>query len=181
MNRFIAAVALIVLAAGVADAACVQRVARQPFIPATPFVATPLVFAAPSYVPVYGQGYPSQGQDEVLRRLLEVLDRIEAKLDGGPQRAAAELYPFHEVAQQACIKCHQGAKAKGDFQLFDDAGKFVEPSRGDKRAIYARVVTDDPKLKMPPTGKLQPVVVRAIADWTNRKELPAPAVLPKKE
>lgn len=155
MTRFIAILAVLLAFAGLADAACVS-VRRVQVIKQEVIAAQVLL---PSYQPVYG--HPQQQNDDVLRRLLEVLERIEAKLDAGPAGLTSET-----VIRQNCASCHTGAKAEKGFQLVDDAGQLTlhKLSLRDKEIMKLRVETVDPKLVMPPRGPMAAPRQRALAE-----------------
>lgn len=183
MKRVIPLAALALLAGGVVEAACVQRVAvKQQVVKQDVVLAAPLVLAQ-SYSPSYGVQYNPSGQgqqDDLMRRLIEVLERLEAKVDGGGAAAGlAERFPFAEVAQQACAACHTGAAAKKGFAIFDDGGKLLLEGRGDRAAVYSRVFTKDAAMRMPPGKALNAGALAGIKAWTEQK--PAPAFAPKKD
>ena len=122
-----------------ADAACPSRCRVQTFE-----VAAPAILVT-SYGGSYGQQAP-QSNDDLVRRLVEVLERLEARLD-----QPAGGHTMESITKQSCAKCHtEGQKPQADFVLFGADGKLVDLSLGDKRAVRARIATRDPAQVMPP-------------------------------
>lgn len=136
MKIFLAFPLLLALAA-IADAGCQVR---------QRFVAVPVAQAI--LVPAYGGSYapPQQQNDDVLRRLVEVLERLESRLD-----APAGGHSVESITRQSCAKCHtEGQNPKAGFVLFDRESKLAELSLGDKKLIALRITSKDPAQRMPP-------------------------------
>lgn len=109
------------------------------------------VFLAPAPVyPAYGSG-PSQNQadevnSELLRQLLEVMRRIEAKLDQQASRPPVTVPPANidagKLMGARCATCHTAAVAKskgGELVLVEDSGKLPPFSVGEQRIIKRAV------------------------------------------
>lgn len=79
-----------------------------------------------------------------------------------PEPIQAAKYRGVEVLKTNCAQCHTGATAKKGFVMFNDDGQFV--SALDYSKVHQRVSTDDPKLVMPPSGKLSAEQLRSIYD-----------------
>ena len=123
-----------------AEAACPSRCRVQ----AVEVVAAPAILV-PSYGGSYGQQAP-QSNDDLIRRLVEVLERLEARLD-----QPAGGHTLESITKQSCAKCHtEGQKPQADFVLFDREGKAIELSLGDKRAVRGRITSRDANQVMPP-------------------------------
>lgn len=151
MTRILATLALLLALAGIADAACVSfrrvRVVQQELVAAQVIL--------PSYYPVQSQPQ----SDDLARRLLEVLERIEAKLDGGGQGLTME-----SVVKQDCRGCHQaGKQPKAGFVLVEADGKLAPLALEDQKLVKLRITTTDPSQRMPPTG-MSPQKQRAVIE-----------------
>lgn len=158
MNRIIAVLAAFVATAGVASAThC-----RQQIVVPAQVIASQLI--APSYFPIQGQ--QQQQNNDVLLRILETLERIEARMAGG-----GDPLSFEAIAAQDCKSCHQAGKnPRKDFVLFDEAGKsvFDQLSLQDKKIMKLRVETTDPQQVMPPSKPLSDVRKRAVVEALSK-------------
>lgn len=158
--RLLTAVILLLTLAAVADAACVV-VRRPQAVVVAQAILVPAQFAVQAYGGSY-QPQPQQQNDDILRRLVEVLERLEGRLD-----APAGGHTAESITKLACAKCHtEGSKPQSDFVLFDKAGAPLELSLGDKRAVRARITSRDPAQVMPPGRPLdssrQAVLLQAL-------------------
>ena len=71
----------------------------------------------------------------------------------GPVQASRD-----SLIQQACGACHGGATPEAGFDL-DDLGDLTPPKR---LAAIARIVSDDPRTRMPPDRALTPAEIPAL-------------------
>ena len=139
-------------------------------------VAVPVLAAYA--VPVYGAGYSQQSPElvDLLRRILDTLERLERKIDG--QQAALPPVPVNAVAlfEGSCLKCHQtntAEKQGGGLVLFEtDAegkgGTLAPLSLEQKKRIRTRV---EVARNMPPGKPLDPLQAKTLVEWlTANKE-----------
>lgn len=144
--RLLGLLSLIVLAPPV-GAACFT--VRKPVVVQQQAILVPATFA----VQAYGGSYapqPSQSNDDLIRRLVEVLERLEARLD-----APSGGHTMESVTKASCASCHtEGKDPKGGFWLFDAQGKLVDLSLGDKREIRRRIKSKEAAFQMPPSRPL---------------------------
>jgi len=94
-----------------------------------------------------------------------------------PARAAdpAFLPDVAPALVSRCVSCHGGAKARGDYKLttFDELVKpgasgatAVVPGKPDESELYRRLVSDDPKERMPPGDDPLPATqIAAVKQW----------------
>lgn len=139
----------------IADAGC-RVVQRQVVVP----VVQPVQLLLPAYGGYSAASYQGGQQlnDDIVRKLVEVLERIEGKLD-----EPAGGHTAQSVMATSCAKCHQeGANPKGGFVLFQADGSPAELSLGDKRLIRRAVTTTDPKQRMPPDRQLSQPAAAAL-------------------
>jgi hypothetical protein len=112
-------------------------------------ILVPATFA----VQAYGGSYGSQAQttdQAILLRILELLERLEGRLD-----APAGGHTMESVTKASCAACHtEGKEPKGGFFLFDAQGKPSDLSLGDKREIRRRITSRDAAFGMPPSRPL---------------------------
>ena len=81
------------------------------------------------------------------------------------------------VLAQQCYKCHsqQAEKVKGKLLLDNKAnslkggetGPAVVPNSLEKSLLYKSITYKDPKLQMPPSGKLSESVIKNFEIWIN--------------
>ena len=138
-------------------------------------VAVPvLAYAIPTYGASYGQQSPELV--DLLRRILDTLERLERKIDG--QQAAMPPAPVNAVAlfEGSCLKCHQSNTAEkqgGGLVLFEtDAegkgGTLAPLSLEQKKRIKTRV---EVARNMPPGKPLDPLQAKSLVEWlTANKE-----------
>lgn len=155
MKRLIAILAIGLLGTAALASPCNDRIA----------LAAPGQILLPSYYPVQGQ--PSQANDAVLQAILDELRAIREQLGG----RASDPYTMEGVALQACAACHTaGKQPKAGFIMVDKDGKLnSDLSLGDRRAIYARVMTTDKALRMPPERTLNAGALKAVESFTKGK------------
>lgn len=133
----------------------------------------------------YSQAQTTQGQDAFIEQVAaRVVSKLKVEPDpqsasSQPQGIAGEtggLLPFSrlpepiqtakyagvEVLKTNCAQCHTGATAKKGFVMFNDDGQFVGAL--DYHRVHQRVSSDDPKLVMPPSGKLSAEQLKSIYD-----------------
>ena len=146
MSRLLS-LATILFGAGLAVATCPPAVRK--IIDPQPVVQ---VVAVPSY----GSSYSPS--DDTLRRILETLERIEAKLDGQALRNVT----FESVVAAKCASCHTKAKPSGQLILVAEDGKPAPLSVEQKKMIKLLVETTDTKISMPKNGKLTDAEKQAI-------------------
>lgn len=119
--------------------------------------------AAVAYVPTYGATYNASQADEVngeiLRQLLEVMRRIEAKLDQQAQRppvtVPSQAVDAGKLMAARCAGCHQANVAKskgGELVLIEDTGKLPAFSVPEQRLVKRVIDTGamPPKTAGPP-------------------------------
>ena len=146
--RILAVLAVLGLVA-VADAAC--TIVRKRVVVQEQVVAQAVL------VPAYGGSYGGHGQPaqqnidfDLLRRLVEAVERLEARLD-----VPAGGYTAETVLRTDCAACHtDGKNPKGGFVLFQPDGGLADLSLGDQRLIKKLVTTTDAKMRMPPERPL---------------------------
>lgn len=139
MTRILAAIAIMLAFAGLADASC-RTHARV----VVADVAAQIVL--PSYYPVQGQ--PQQQNEDVIRKLIEVLERLEAKLDGGPSALTLE-----SMVKTACASCHtEGKNPQKGFALLAQDGTLMPLSLADQKLVRVHVQSNEPGIRMPPNG-----------------------------
>jgi len=124
---------LILMGGGLAAATCPQAILKI-------VVQEPVVAA-----PAYGAGY--NASDDLLRRILEALERIENKLDG----QALQNLDFAKVVANRCASCHTaGKKNESKLTLMEADGKTISPlSVEQKKLIKLLIETTDEKIRMP--------------------------------
>lgn len=144
MKRFVLALVLIGSMAGLASASSCRVVGQNIVVPAV---------AQPIYVPAYGGSYgqPQQQQnDDLMRRLVEVLERLESRLD-----APAGGHTYESLVMNKCASCHtEGKNPRKDFIMVDKDGKVVDLSLKDKSLVHFRSTTTDKRFQMPPEKAL---------------------------
>ena len=147
--RLLGLLSLLVLVPPV-GAACFT-VRKQPVAVAQPVVLVPSTFAVQAYGGAYGQQAQTADQ-AILLRILELLERLEARLD-----QPAGGHTMESVTKASCAACHtEGKEPKGGFFLFDTQGKPSDLSLGDKREIRRRITSRDAAFVMPPSRPLDP-------------------------
>ena len=126
--------------AGLAIATCPQPVKK---IVSDQFVQPVLA------VPSYGAGYADSSP--VLQKILETLERIEAKLDGQAVRNTT----LESVIASKCANCHTAGRLAPDskFVMVEADGKLSPLSVEQKKMIKLRIETTDLKIMMPKGGK----------------------------
>jgi hypothetical protein len=90
---------------------------------------------------------------------------------GDPVTAAAVA-----ILQQKCAKCHTGATSKGDFALFDDAGRLAQVGPLDLLMIDHQTYSQ----KMPPGKPLTDPEYQALRDWVGQTSEAIAASVKKK-
>jgi hypothetical protein len=111
-------------------------------------VAVPVLASPFLAVPSYGAGYADSSP--ILQKILEALERIEAKLDG----QAVKNTTFESVVMARCASCHMVGKPDTKFFMLEADGKTFSPLSVDQRKlIKLRVDTTDQKIVMPRNGK----------------------------
>ena len=120
-------------------------------------------YAAPSY----GGSY--QQSDDLLRRILEKLEQIDAKL--GEQQV--RNLTAESVITARCASCHNPAKPSGKLTLVDGGGKLRLLSAEERRWVKTLVETSDDKIRMP-KGKppLAEAERKALLDWLEKEQKP---------
>ena len=98
-------------------------------------------------VPSYGSSY--NASDDIMRKILETLERIEAKLDGQALRNVT----FESVIASKCASCHVAGKPS-KFVLVGEDGKLAPLSVEQKNLIKLLIKTTDTNISMPKNGKL---------------------------
>lgn len=150
--RILAVLAVLGLVA-VADAAC--TIVRKRVVVQEQVVAQAVL--VPAYGGSFGSPYGGPGQPaqqnidfDLLRRLVEAVERLEARLD-----VPAGGYTAESVLRTDCAACHtDGKNPKGGFVLFQADGSLADLSLGDQRLIKKLVTTTDAKMRMPPERPL---------------------------
>src|SRR5207244_2765064 len=79
------------------------------------------------------------------------------------------------VLVSRCVSCHNGAKARGDYKLntFENliqpgasGANMVVPGKPDESELYKRLVSTDPKERMPPgDDALSAEEIAAVKRW----------------
>lgn len=142
MTRILATLALLLAFAGIADAACFT--VRH--VKAVEVQAVAAQVVLPSYYPVQGQ--PQQQNEDVIRKLIEVLERLEAKLDGGPSALTLE-----SMVKTTCASCHtEGKNPQKGFALLAQDGTLMPLSLTDQKLVRVHVQSNEPGIRMPPNG-----------------------------
>ena len=105
---------------------------------------------------------------------LIVASIVAAFAGGGSQAAPKVTYEEHvlPVFRNACLRCHNPDKAKGDLDLstftalLNGGGSGVIVESGDPAAsLLYTVVTHEEEPEMPPNGKLEPKEIEVIKNW----------------
>ena len=138
MSRLLS-LAVLFFGAGMALATCPPAV-KKIFVEQQ--VAVPVLA-----VPSYGSSY--NASDDIMRKILETLERIEAKLDGQALRNVT----FESVIANKCASCHVAGKPSG-FILAGADGKLAPLSVEQKNLIKILIKTTDTNISMPKNGKL---------------------------
>ena len=136
--------------------------------------AVVVVQAQAVLVPSYGASYGQQQSPELvdlLRRILDSLERLERKLEAGSP-VPVPVMDGKAIFESSCLKCHQPAtmeKAGTDLAFVDATGKLEPLSLEQKRRIKNRV---EVKGSMPPGKPLPPDQAKALVDWltANREK-----------
>lgn len=162
--KLLLTIPLVLAAVAIAEASG-TRVIKQP-----PVILQPAQILVPAYGGSYGGTGAAQQQigsgldPELLRRLVEVLERLEAN-----QNAPAGGHTAESITKASCAQCHTEGSARGGkagpFLMFDKEGKPLELSLGDKRAVIDRIERTDSK-RMPPEKslpqQLQSIVIQSL-------------------
>ena len=144
--RLLGLLSLLVLVPPV-GAACFT--VRKPVVVQQQAILVPSTFAVQAYGGAYGQQAQTADQ-AILLRILELLERLEARLD-----QPAGGHTMESVTKATCAACHtEGKDPNGGFFLFDAQGKPSDLSLGDKREIRRRITSKDAAFRMPPGGAL---------------------------
>lgn len=162
MRSIIALLSLVPLADG---AVCQVKASKQQQAPQ-------LLFVTPSEARLNYYPVNATADSEDLKEIKLLLQQILAELKGSPP-APAEQLSMKIIAVQACAKCHTEGAAEKDFAIVSKNGELMaDLSRGDKRAIYGRVMIKPgpdgkfDKLHMPPGRALSPQALKIIEDWS---------------
>lgn len=153
MNRIIALAAVLLLTGPLAAACFNTRHVRQVEVAQV---------VLPSYYPLT---YPQQQQapDDLLRRLVEVLERLESRLDA-PAGLTAEA-----AIKSNCASCHTaGRNPKAGFALVEADGKMAPLSLEDQKLVRLRIGTTDSAIRMPPDRSLAAPILRVILDGLGK-------------
>jgi mono/diheme cytochrome c family protein len=125
----------------------------------------------PAVLPLYGAGYVGAASTddetkELLRRIAEGQEKILKALEnlgGGTVGIQEDKGPdVFALVKAKCASCHSGEKAKGGFQMLNDAGEFLRLSGPDRRSVLARIEGKGGAVMPPPPGKLTPAELQAL-------------------
>lgn len=145
------------------------------------YKAVAATYYTPVYYPVYSIGYTPPNneslKEELLRLKVELRDltiqQLQLQLKLGPGQAQPQQQPVSKalgVFAQSCAKCHTDDKAVasgGGFVLLR-GGSIDHLTAQDRLEIIKRVISDDPKIKMPRGGNLpDPDVVAIVQEMSG--------------
>jgi mono/diheme cytochrome c family protein len=139
-------------------------------------VAVPVAAA----IPLYGAGYVGTASTddetkELLRQLIKEVQSLRADLNPvGIQGKPEDGPDVFALVRSKCASCHSGEKAKGGFQMLNDAGEFLRLSGPDRRSVLARIEGKGGAVMPPPPGKLTPAELAAFKSaLTDKPAIPA--------
>lgn len=122
--------------------ACAPSICRPvKAVAVAPVVAVQAVALVPTYGATYQNSQADEVNGELLRQLLSVLQRIEAKLDQQAQRPPVTVPQSLDAGKlmgARCAGCHQANVAKskgGEMVLVEDSGKLPPFSVAEQRLI----------------------------------------------